>query len=201
MDQKTGAEPPYASVEESEALRSVAPPTQAATFPEIFQQQSQFLWRTLMNLGVPRCDAQDVCQEVMLTVHRRLPDFDGRSLRGWLYGICVRFASDYRRSARVRREVPSESLPEQTASSESTELLDRARSLRRTLAALDTLDDAKRDAFVLYEVEELTLAEVSEALAVPIQTVYSRVKAAREALRAKLATVEAAPKGGVRETG
>lgn len=196
MDQKTPALPPSAHVDQSEASPATAPRLSEATFPEIFEQQSQFLWRTLMNLGVPRCDAQDVCQEVMLTVHRRLPDFDGRSLRGWLYGICVRFASDYRRSARVRREVPTEALPETAHGAEPTEDLDRARSLRRTLEALDTLDEAKRSAFVLYEVEELTLAEVSEALQVPIQTVYSRVKAAREALREKLAS-----KGGVREAG
>jgi RNA polymerase sigma-70 factor, ECF subfamily len=153
-----------------------------------------------MNLGVPRHDAQDLCQEVMLTVHRRLPDFDGRSLRGWLYGICVRVASDYRRSARVRREVPTEHLPEETQDAGQIETVHRARELRRTLEALDTLDEGKRAAFVLYEVEELTLVEVSEALEVPLQTVYSRIKAARDALRAKLQSPDAS-KGGVRETG
>jgi RNA polymerase sigma-70 factor (ECF subfamily) len=49
------------------------------------------------------------------------------------------------------------------------------------------LDEGKRAAFVLYEVEELTLAEVSEALEVPLQTVYSRIKSARQTLRATLA--------------
>src|SRR6478609_6254910 len=180
MDQKTEGELPYSHVDESVALPAVAPSARESSFSEIFQQQSRFLWRTLINLGVPSCDAQDVCQEVMLTVHRRLPDFDGRALRGWLYGICVRFASDYRRSARVRREVPTESLPEAAQESELPELVDRARSLKRTL---DALDEAKRAAFVLYEVEELTLAEVAEALGVPLQTAYSRIKAAREALR------------------
>jgi len=201
LDQKSPGIPPYANVDESEGLRPAAPLDPPLTFSEIFQQHSQFLWRTLMNLGVPRCDAQDVCQDVMLTVHRRLPDFDGRSLRGWLYGICVRFASDYRRSARVRREVTTDTLPERAGASELTEQLDRARSLRQTLAALDALDDAKREAFVLYEVEELTLAEVSEALQVPIQTVYSRVKAARDVLREKLGASRAAEKGAVREAG
>src|SRR6478609_80973 len=183
MDQKTEGELPYSHVDESVALPAVAPSARESSFSEIFQQQSRFLWRTLINLGVPSCDAQDVCQEVMLTVHRRLPAFDGRSLRGWLYGICVRFASDYRRSARVRREVPTDTLPEPALVAELSDPLDRARSLRRTLDALDTLDEGKRNAFVLYEVEELTLAEVSEALDVPVQTVYSRIKAAREALR------------------
>jgi RNA polymerase sigma-70 factor, ECF subfamily len=201
MDQKSQAEPPYDDVNAREAFPIAAPRPADTTFPEIFQRHAQFLWRTLMNLGVPSCDAQDVCQEVMLTVHRRLPDFDGRSLRGWLYGICVRHASDYRRSARVRREVSSDALPEPAHAGELSEQLDRARSLERTLSALETLDEAKRSAFVLYEVEELTLAEVSEALEVPIQTVYSRVKAAREALQKKLGAGDTSPKGGVREAG
>jgi RNA polymerase sigma-70 factor, ECF subfamily len=200
MDHKTVDEPPCLSVDDSEASPPLAPHPHLARFPEIFQHHAQFLWRTLMNLGVPRHDAQDLCQEVMLTVHRRLPDFDGRSLRGWLYGICVRVASDYRRSARVRREVATERLPDGAEDAEQLEKLHQARELRRTLEALDTLDEGKRAAFVLYEVEELTLAEVAEALEVPLQTAYSRVKAARDALRSKLAAGNAG-KGGVREAG
>lgn len=201
QDQKSEGELPCFHVDDHEASAPLTPRQAPATFPEIFEQQAHFLWRTLMNLGVPRHDAQDLCQEVMLTVHRRLPDFDGRSLRGWLYGICVRVASDYRRSARVRREVPTEALPERAQEPEQVEKVHQARELRRTLEALDSLDEGKRAAFVLYEVEELTLAEVSEALEVPLQTVYSRIKAARDALKVKLQSPIAAAKGGVREAG
>ena len=152
-----------------------------------------------MNLGVPSTEAQDLCQEVMLTVHRRLPDFDGRSLRGWLYGICVRHASDYRRSARVRREVPHRELPDAGFEAEQPEQVERSRRLRRVLGALDRLNDERRTAFVLYEVEELTLAEISEALGVPLQTAYSRIKSARDALRLELA--ENAEEGAALEAG
>ena len=151
-----------------------------------------------MNLGVSRHEAQDLCQEVMLIVHRRLPDFDGRSLRGWLYGICVRVASDYRRSARVRREIPHGSVPDSGLDADQTELLERRQSLERLLQALERLGEEQRTAFVLYEVEELTLAEISEALGVPLQTVFSRIKAGRQALRADL---EASGTRGDREAG
>jgi RNA polymerase sigma-70 factor (ECF subfamily) len=173
--------------------------TALPAFPEIFQQHAQFLWRALMNLGVQRHDAQDLCQEVMLIAHRRLPTFSGRSVRAWLYGICVRKASEHRRSARVRREVPSDELEDLGQDETQHERLEQSRRLQRTLVALDALDEGKRAAFVLYEVEELTLAEVSEALEVPLQTVYSRIKAAREALRATLTPNH--DKRGVRETG
>lgn len=200
MDQKVGTEPPFQEVGESTASRA-APRPATATFPEIFQQHARFLWRALMNLGVPSHDAQDLCQEVMVTVHRRLPEFDGRSLRGWLYGICVRVARDYRRSARVRREVPHDELPAARMEANQPELLERSERLARVLRALEQIDEDKRTAFVLYEVEELTLAEISEAVGAPLQTVFSRIKAAREALRLELDVAGTTRAGGARETG
>lgn len=168
-------------------------------FAELFRDHAQFLWRTLVNLGVPRHEAQDLCQEVLLTVHRRLPDFDGRSLRGWLYGFCVRAASDYRRSARVRREVPHASVPDSSVMADQPEQLEQSRRMTRALAALERLSHDKRAAFVLYEVEGLTLGEVAVAVDAPLQTVYSRIKAAREELKRDVAADAA--KGGVREAG
>jgi RNA polymerase sigma-70 factor (ECF subfamily) len=158
------------------------------SFAQIFEQHTPFLWRALTNLGVPSHEVQDLCQEIMITVHRRLPSFDGRSLRGWLYGICVRVASDYRRSARVRREIVSESPPDEVSSSDLVEFIDRGRDVRLLLGALAQLDEAKRVAFVLFEIEELTLAEVAEAVGAPLQTVYSRIKAAREQMQRALSS-------------
>lgn len=192
--------PPYREVDESEAPRRADARPVTPGLSEIFRDHAPFLWRTLMNLGVPRHDAQDLCQEVMITVHRRLPDFDGRSLRGWLYGICVRVASDYRRSARVRREIPHGALPEGQIAPDQTEQVERSHELGRAVSALEQLGEEQRAAFVLYEIEELTLAEVAEALGAPLQTVYSRIKAAREALRRELEGAVAI-KGGVREAG
>jgi RNA polymerase sigma-70 factor (ECF subfamily) len=192
--------PPYREVDESEAPRRADGRPKGPGFAEIFRDHAPFLWRTLMNLGVPRHEAQDLCQEVMITVHRRLPDFDGRSLRGWLYGICVRVASDYRRSARVRREVPQGTLSDEQVAPDQAEQVERGRELERAVSALEQLGADQRAAFVLYEIEELTLAEVAEAVGAPLQTVYSRIKAAREALRRELEG-PAGIKGGVREAG
>ena len=201
MDQKTTGEPPFPGVNASEASHSAMPRPAATGFPEIFQQHARFLWRTLMNLGVPSREAQDLCQEVMIIVHRRLPDFDGQSLRGWLYGICVRVASDYRRSAPARREIPHGEVPESGAAPDQLEQLDRRAERQRLMRALERVGEEKRAALVLYEVEELTLAEVSEALGVPLQTVYSRIKAARQELRRELTREQPGELGGAREAG
>jgi RNA polymerase sigma-70 factor, ECF subfamily len=199
LDQKSQSAPPFPAVDEFETQPTVARPG-VPGFAELFRDHAQFLWRTLVNLGVPRHDAPDLCQEVMITVHRRLPDFDGRSLRGWLYGICVRMASDYRRSARVRREIPHAAPPDTSLEPDQAEQVERSRTLAVALEALERLGEEKRAAFVLYEIEGLTLGEVAEAVDAPLQTVYSRVKAARDSLRRDVEVAMAA-RGGVREAG
>jgi len=156
--------------------------------PEIFRQHAPFVWRALRRLGVAERDVEDVCQEVFVVVHRKLGDFEGRSsLRTWIYGICARTASDYRKSGRVRREVVTDLIPERHEDAGQHDAV----ALRQARAALDKILDAldhdKRAVFVLYEIEELTMAEVADALGCPLQTAYSRLHAARKVVEAGVA--------------
>jgi RNA polymerase sigma-70 factor, ECF subfamily len=147
----------------------------------VFRDNAPFAWRALRRLGVPERDIEDVCQEVFVIVHRRLADFEGRSsVRTWIYGICARVASDYRRSGRVRREVVTDAPPDEAGEPDQHDAL-AMKQARATLdRILDTLDDDKRSVFVLYEIEQLQMAEVAEALGCPLQTAYSRLHAARK---------------------
>jgi RNA polymerase sigma-70 factor (ECF subfamily) len=172
------------------ALRAIATTAPPPTTAEVFRQSAGFAWRVLRRLGVPDADADDVLQDVFVTVHRKLPGFEGRSsVRTWLYGICIRVAADYRIRARGRREAPSEALelavePGQEAhlaTAQARVLLDRV---------LDTLDDAKRAVFVLHEIEELPMSEIATALECPLQTAYSRLHAARRQVEAAVAELQ-----------
>jgi RNA polymerase sigma-70 factor (ECF subfamily) len=155
-------------------------------FAEIYAESFRAIWRTLRRLGVTPAQLDDAAQDVFLVVHRRLPSFDGRSLRGWLYAIAVRVASDYRRGVVRRRTLPlsgalADPAPDPARTSELNE------SVRLLHALLSELSEAKRTAFVLAELEELSVPEIAEALGENLNTVYSRVRAARaefdEALR------------------
>ena len=158
------------------------------SFSEIFRDHAPSLFRALVGLGVPASDADDQCQEVMLVVHKRLPEFDGRSLKSWLYAICLRVASDYRRSARVRREVPTALVPDETLPAPQADEADARRLELRLLRVLDELDEDKRAAFILFEVEELTVREIAESMGCPLQTAYSRLQAARSHVRSAFET-------------
>jgi RNA polymerase sigma-70 factor (ECF subfamily) len=159
------------------------------SFPDVFERTAPFVWRALRRLGVREADVPDVCQEVFVVVHRRLSDFDGSSaLRTWIYGICLRTASQYRRRAPQLREVSEDDAREQSVLPDQEDALERRRARDRLDAALQQLDDDKRAVFVLYELEELPMKEVAAVLGCPLQTAYSRLHGARreveEAFRA-----------------
>jgi RNA polymerase sigma-70 factor (ECF subfamily) len=156
-------------------------PRQAPDLTALFREHAPFVWRALRRLGVHERDVEDVCQEVFVVVHRKLREFEGRSsVRTWIYGICARTASDYRRSGRVRREVVTDEPPEIAGDAAQHDAVALRQARAKLDRILDELDDDKRSVFVLYEIEELTMAEVAEALGCPLQTAYSRLHAARK---------------------
>ncbi len=146
----------------------------------LFRAHAPYVWRALRRLGVREADIEDVCQEVFVVVDRRKNDFEGRSTeKTWIYGIAVRVAADYRKRAVHKREALTDAPPEQVSPDDPHDAT-AARQARAMLdRLLDDLDEDKRAVFVLYEIEELGMAEVAEALGCPLQTAYSRLHAAR----------------------
>lgn len=150
---------------------------------QLFDEHAKYIWRALRHLGVPDADVEDISQEVWVTAHRKLSDFEGRSsVRTWLYGICMRIASDYRRSAYVRRERPTAEPSQDGAPLASVDFGGRVEARQSLQALLELLDEEKRAVLVLYELEGFTMKEVAEILDTPLQTAYSRLYAARELL-------------------
>jgi RNA polymerase sigma-70 factor (ECF subfamily) len=163
--------------------RTTSPET---TFPAIFEEYAPFVLRVMRHLGVPAKDLPDLCQDVFVAVFRGLEGFAGRSsLRTWIYGICLRVASNHRRRAHVWRERPVSEPPEQASAPIQEDALEERRGHPGLCLLLDILDPDKRDVFVLYELEEMSMKEVAEVCGCPLQTAYSRLHAARRLLLEK----------------
>ncbi|APR78067.1 RNA polymerase sigma factor RpoE [Minicystis rosea] len=163
----------------------VVQPAVASSFEALFAQHAPFAGRALRRLGVREADLDDLVQEVFLVVHRRLATFDGRcAVSTWVYAICIRVASDYRRRAHRTRERPLDEAPEGAVPPEQDTELDRRRALAWLDAVLDTLDDDKRAVFVLFEIERVPMTEVAAAAGCPLQTAYGRLYAARKHVEA-----------------
>lgn len=150
----------------------------------VFDEHARYVIRTLRHFGVREADVEDVAQEVFVAVHRKLPEFEGRSkLRTWLYAICLRVASDHRRRAYVVRERATDNPPVDTGERTGDEADTSLESRAFVQQLLGELDDDKRAVLVLYEIEGLTMREVAEVIGCPLQTAYSRLHAARDLLR------------------
>ncbi|HEY4105832.1 MAG TPA: RNA polymerase sigma factor [Polyangiaceae bacterium] len=163
------------------------PVNSGPTLSEVFAEHAKYVWRTLRYLGVAEAEVPDVCQEVFITVQRKLPSFEGRSsVRTWLYGICIRVAADHRRKAYVRRERATAEPLAETGERTGAEPDSRVERRAAVRALLDLLDDEKREIVVLYEIEGFTMKEVAEIVGCPMQTAYSRLHAARELMLAAL---------------
>jgi len=172
--------------------------TELPNFRRIFDDHAAFVWRSLRYLGVAERDLEDHVQEVFVAIHRRLSEFEQRAaLRTWIYAFCLRVASDYRRRAHVRREQLPAEFPEPPTEATQERELEHQRLRQRLIDALEQLDDAKREVFVLYEIEELEMKDVVELIGCPLQTGYSRLRAARATLEgllsAQLAPLAAQP--------
>jgi RNA polymerase sigma-70 factor, ECF subfamily len=151
-------------------------------------------------LGDPE-EAKDVSQDVFLQVYRMLPRFEGRStLKTWIYRIVVNQCRNRQRWWRRRRRDKALPLEELTAS-ESVQLaapraecpeeeVARRENSARVQAALLRLSLDHRAVLLLREVEELSGAEIAQALGVAEGTVKSRLARARDALRAALTASE-----------
>jgi len=163
------------------------------TLRQVFDEHARYVWRVLRHLGVPDAELDDLCQEVFLVVHRQLPSFEARSkLSTWLYGICVRTASDYRRRARVRYERTAADPGASLVASRGLEPDARFGAKNELLQLLAQLDEDKRTVLVLYEIEGLGMSEVAEIVGCPVQTAYSRLHAARAIVLAAAKQAETA---------
>ena len=175
----------------------VAPPGDAATsgptfepvspeleerFERLHDEHFAFVWRTLRRWGLGRHSLDDAVQDVFVVALRRDREFRGQSsYRTWLFGIASNVAREYRRKERratafepitdlhhARGPNPFDSLTK----TEAVEFLDEF---------LKTLDDSRRAVFILAELEQMPAPEISTALDVKLNTVYSRLRSARQA--------------------
>jgi RNA polymerase sigma-70 factor (ECF subfamily) len=151
---------------------------------ELFRTHAPFVFRVLRRLGVAEAEVEDVCQEVFMVVHEALPRFEGRSaLRTWIYAIAVRRASNHRSRAFRRYEHSTDAPPDVGAGADPAQALEQSRTRALLDDLLGALAEDKRQVFVLYELEELSMREVAEIVACPLQTAYGRLYAARRELQ------------------
>lgn len=177
-----------AALDEIDVSRgSVAPSRRNATRAEqlasLFEAHSAFVARTLRRLGVPDCDVEDGLQEVFIVAQSKLEQIEDGKERSFLFGIARRRASTVRRTisrtmARIDRVSVGEEMSEPGPDSGARMEQEHARATLDKV--LDALPLDLRTVLVLHELEEMESAEIAELLGIPLGTVASRLRRARE---------------------
>jgi RNA polymerase sigma-70 factor (ECF subfamily) len=172
----------------------------ARAFEQLMRRHNTALFRAARAILRDDADAEDVLQEAYLAAYRHLPGFRGDArLSTWLTRIVINQALGRLRARRrddtvvelrgaVEDAVPAQGEAMDDGQVESPETGAMREQLRRLLERkIDGLPLAFRTAFILREVEEMTIEEAAECLAIPAATVRTRVFRARALLRASLA--------------
>jgi RNA polymerase sigma-70 factor (ECF subfamily) len=158
----------------------------------LFDAYFDFVWRSLRRLGLSDDRADDAAQQVFVVASRRLEAIAPGSEQSFLFHTATRVASDVRRSASYRREIAH---PDPAGDVEGgprpDDLLAERRARTMLDGVLDALDPDLRTVFVLFELEEMTIGEIAALLEIPVGTVASRLRRARERFQAKLSRLRA----------
>jgi len=154
-----------------------------ADFVDLYRAELAYVVRTLRRLGVAERDVEDVAHDVFLVVFRRREDRDpARPIRPWLFGIAYRVVGNHFQKAHRRREVSDETPESADGAPTPAEDAEQHERRRILLRALDDLDHEHRAVAILYEIEGLPAPVIAETLAIPVNTVYSRARSARQRL-------------------
>jgi RNA polymerase sigma-70 factor (ECF subfamily) len=153
-------------------------------FRDVYERWFDDVVKWLYALGVPSSDTEDLAQEIFLVVRRRLSQFTGGNLAGWLYRITQLTVRDHRRRAWFknlvsrRREIDLSEVP---GGGETPERSYERRQNREILQQLLTrMSEKRRTTFVLFEIEGYSGEEISLIQDVPLGTVWTRLHHARK---------------------
>jgi RNA polymerase sigma-70 factor (ECF subfamily) len=158
---------------------------------EAFEELAMPLFDQLYNfahwLAQDRVEAEDLVQETYVKALKAFSSFrPGSNFRAWMYRILRNTFLTSRTGLKAYATVPIDEDDATTipVEAETPETLFIDNSQRKLLeGALERLPVNFREILLLCEVEEMSYAEISETLAVPMGTVMSRLSRARKALR------------------
>ena len=174
-------------------------PAAVPSFQEVYRQYFELVWSSARRLGVDGDAIDDLVQEVFIVIHARLRTLEQpEALRSWVYGVVRRTVSTHRRATRTQRDQLGTRADQIELASPSPNPLEQTETnaeLALLASLLDQMDHAKREIFVLVELEELSVPEAADVLEIPLNTAYSRLRVARQLFETALARHDARTRG------
>lgn len=169
------------------------------SFEELIGRYSTRAFSMAQRLTRSKQDAEEVLQDVFVTVYRKIKGFEGKSsFSSWLYRVTVNASLMKLRKKRQDQSVPLEDLVPQMKETavvrvpegQEVDAITLRNQLKDALdSAIRKLPDDYRPVFVLRDVDGLTNREVGKILNLTVPAVKSRLHRSRIMLRRKLLKV------------
>jgi RNA polymerase sigma-70 factor (ECF subfamily) len=174
--------------DESVPFRSSSDAERNGAWRTLYEAQFDRVYRLVARFGVPSAEVEDVTQQVFLVAYRRIGEVGAiGNVVGWLRGITSKVVADHHRWRKVRvvKAFMVDALYGDDAAARPTPANDAesAQVQEQVGAVLRQLSPKLRAVLVLCDIEDLELAEVAESLAIPVNTVRSRRRLARESFQ------------------
>ena len=159
------------------------------SFEQLYKEHSGFVYSVALRVSQNSADAQEVTQDVFMKVYRGLKGFQGKSsLRTWIYRIAVNTAlNQCHKSNRLPStgEEYDYAVATMTARNSASETADEHDNEAILVTLMGFLNPEQRMIIILREIEGFSYQEIAEMVNIPVNTVRTRLKRAREALLEK----------------
>ena len=154
-----------------------------SAFADLFDHFAPRLKGFVMRSGAPAGQAEDIVQEVMLTVWRKATQFDPQraQVSAWIYQIARNRQIDLFR--KTSRPMPEEWQDDSETDPDPGETLGIAQEVDRLKLALDQLSPSQRDMIERAYLGELSHQEISTLTGLPLGPNKSRIRLGLERLR------------------
>lgn len=168
-----------------------------AAFTAVYRAELAYVWKVLGRLGARNADKEDLAHDVFATAYRHWSAYDPtRPIRPWLFGIAYRRMLDFNRKFSNHRELLVDAPETQDLSADAEQVVLDGQLRSTAEAIIASLEVERRAVFVMAELEGQTMPEISEALGVPLNTAYSRLRLARRDFNAKVEALGLRGEGG-----
>ncbi len=165
---------------------------------QLVQEHYDFIWRLLARLNVTGPEVDDAAQQVFMVLVSR----DGLTIkvgseRAFLYGVALRVAKEFRRKSQsqLKHIVPDpEVLIDRTHDVEAD--AERSQARRQLDRILSQMPDNLKEAFILFELEDMSVPQIADLLSIPTGTVASRLRRARANFQKAVLDLRAQEEGG-----
>jgi RNA polymerase sigma-70 factor (ECF subfamily) len=169
-------------------MEAVAARQDRAAFAELFAYYGPRVKSYLLRLGADDGQAEELAQEVMVTVWRKAALFDRRqaSVSTWLFRIARNRRIDAIRRTRRPELDPNDPLLMPAPAASASEAMEAQDTERVVRAAMLTLPEEQKDLLRQAFYDGLSHREIAERTGTPLGTVKSRLRLAFQKLRGRL---------------